>query len=271
MRIAILSLTLVLAGCGTMQIGEGNFIRPDSKSGVAPAARLDFGTSASEDAIATPDGAQLRGITLHQPGTKAAVLYFGGNAFHIDPHGRALLPLLASCGLDVAVFDYRGYGRSSGVPDVATMSADALRIYDHVLAQHPAGVIVHGQSLGSFMAAHVARERAPRGVVLEATATTVQDWADANVPWYARPFIDIEVAPSLRGVDNVAAMGNYQGTTLVLAGERDKVTPLALGRKVYEAVPGTRKRWFVAEGAGHNDIISHPAVAPGYCAFLKDS
>lgn len=269
MRMTVLCLALLLSGCSTMQIGEGNFIRPDSKSKAAPQARRDFGAAASDETIATPDGAVLRGVSVRQPGATTAVLYFGGNAFHLDPHGSTVLPLLSACGLNVTVFDYRGYGRSTGAPTVANMSADALRIYDHVLAQNPGGVIVHGQSLGSFMAAHVAQQRAARGVVLEATSTTVQDWADANMPWYARPFITLEVDPSLRAVDNVAAMRSYQGAALMLSGDQDKVTPQRLARKVYEAIPGSGKRWFVAEGAGHNGIFSHKDVAPVYCAFLK--
>jgi hypothetical protein len=197
------------------------------------------------------------------------VLYFGGNAFHLDRHGAQLLPLLASCGTDVAVFDYRGYGRSSGEPSVATMAADALRAFDRVSAGAPGRVIVHGQSLGSFMAAHVARQRPQAcALVLEATSTTVQDWAAANVPWYARPFLRVEVAESLRGVDNVAAVTGYRGASLVLAGDGDKITPLPLAQKVYAALPGA-KQWLVAQGAGHNTIFGHKDVMPAYCSFVN--
>jgi pimeloyl-ACP methyl ester carboxylesterase len=277
MRLIMVSLaTMLLAACGTVQVGEGNFIHPDSKTGARPDPRLDVtalapGMAAREESIATPDGAVLNGISLRREGASVAVLYFGGNAFHLDRHGRELLPLLSACGLNVAVFDYRGYGRSSGAPTVATMSADALRIYDHVSAQNPGGVIVHGQSLGSFMAAHVASRRAPRGVVLEATSTTVQEWSDANLPWYLKPFIGLEVAPPLRAIDNVAAMADYRGASMVLAGERDKVTPARLARKVYDAIPAQGKRWFVADGAGHNGIFGHKDVAPVYCGFLKQA
>jgi pimeloyl-ACP methyl ester carboxylesterase len=272
--VPIILAASMLSGCTTMQIGESSFIRPDSKRREAPDPRLDVqallpAARVSEETIVTPDGATLRGVIARQPGSTATVLYFGGNAFHLDRHGAQLLPLLASCGTDVAVFDYRGYGRSSGEPSVATMAADALRAFDHVSAGAPRRVIVHGQSLGSFMAAHVVRQRPQaRALVLEATSTTVQDWAAANVPWYARPFLRVEVAESLRGVDNVAAVTGYRGASLVLAGDGDKITPLPLAQKVYAALPGA-KQWLVAQGAGHNTIFGHKDVMPAYCSFVN--
>ena len=264
----------MLSGCTTMQIGESNFLRPDKPTAV-PDARLDAqallaAMRVRDEEIVSPDGAVLRGISAQAPGSDVTVLYFGGNAFHLDRDGAALLPLLASCGAGVAIFDYRGYGRSSGTPTVANMAADAVRAYDHVSARHPGRVIVHGQSLGSFMAAHVVRQRPQAGgLVLEATSTNVEDWAQANVPWYARPFLRIEIAESLRGVDNVAAVAGYRNASLVLAGERDRITPPALGHQVYAALPGAAKQWFVADGAGHNAIFGHQDVMPVYCSFVR--
>jgi hypothetical protein len=266
---------LALSGCTTMQIGEGSFIRPDKPDAKASAVRLDVqallpGARVDDAEIASADGAVLRGVIARQPGSTVTVLYFPGNAFHLDRHGKELLPLLASCGTSVAVFDYRGYGRSSGVPTVENMAADALRVFDDVSKRQGGSVIVHGQSLGSFMAAHVAHERPQAaGLVLEATATTVADWANANVPWYARPFLNLEIAGSLKDIDNVAAVSTYRGRSLVLAGERDTVTPPALGRRVYAALPGTRKQWLLVDGASHNSIFGSAALMPAYCAFVN--
>ena len=271
--IPILLAALYLSGCTTMEIGEGNFIRPNKDA----VARLDAqallpALRVSDAEIVTEDGAVLRGVMAPREGAGVTVLYFGGNAFQLDRHGAALLPLLASCGAGVAVFDYRGYGRSSGTPTVATMAADAVRVYDHVSARSAGRVIVHGQSLGSFMAAHVVRQR-PRagGLVLEATSANVRDWAEANVPWYARPFLRIEIEKSLREADNVAAVSGYRGPSLVLAGEHDRITPPALGQRVYAALPGSAKQWLVAQGAGHNTIFGHKDVMPVYCNFIDPS
>jgi pimeloyl-ACP methyl ester carboxylesterase len=257
-----------------MQINENSFIRPD-KPGAAMPARLDLRTAlpdarVTDTAIDSGDGATLHGVTVRNGQAKVTVLYFGGNAFHLDQHGAEIIPRIAACGVNVTVFDYRGYGRSGGVPSIATMTADALREYDYVSAQNPGNkVIVHGQSLGSFLAAHVAHERPQvAGLVLEATATNVADWAHANVPWYARPFLRLDIGQSLRGVDNVTAVAGYPGASLVLAGQADTVTPPALGRRVYEALPPARRQWLLADGASHNGISGQQDVMPAYCAFV---
>jgi pimeloyl-ACP methyl ester carboxylesterase len=275
MRLMTIALAaFALSGCTTLTIEERNFLRPD-KAGVPAAPRSDLqaavpGLRLSEMTIPTVDGATLRGVIARQPAATATVLYFGGNAFHLDPDGAQLLPLIAACGVNVAVFDYRGYGRSSGVPTVANMADDAVLAFDQVSAQLPGRVIVHGMSLGSFMAAHVAAQRPQTaGLVLEATATNAADWADANVPWYARAFMRLEVAESLRGVDNVAAAAAYRGDALVLAGSRDRVTPPALGQRVYAAMAPQRRRWILLDGVGHSTMFNRAEVRPAYCAFVS--
>lgn len=272
--IALVCAALVLPACTTLDITESNFLHPD-KAGAAPVAHADLQAALPElrlreASIAAPDGATLRGVIAQQGEARTTVLYFGGNAFHLDQQGTQLLPLIASCGVNVAVFDYRGYGRSAGTPTVENMAADALLAFDYVSAQLPGKVIVHGQSLGSFMAAHAAQQRPQAaGLVLESTATNVADWANANVPWYARPFLTLDIAPSLRGVDNVAAAAGYQGPGLVLAGARDRVTPPALGRRVLEAMAPAQRQFILLENAGHNDIFGRAELMPAYCAFVK--
>jgi uncharacterized protein len=270
MRAVILLLcAAMLGGCASITIGESNFIRADPPGTSAAAPLTLAGLTADEESLPASGGAVLRGLTVRGAAPGRAVLYFGGNAFHIDRHGGQLLPLLAACGSPVTVFDYRGYGRSSGKPTLATLAEDALRVFDAVNARYPGQVTLHGQSLGSFLAAHVARQRpAVRALVLETTATTVHDWVDANMPWYARLFASVEIAPELRTVDNVAAVAAYQGAVLVLAGEKDRVTPPALGRRVFEAAPGNGKRWLVVAGAGHNDVLQKPEIGAAYCAFV---
>lgn len=267
---AIAAITL-LSGCGTMQIAERNFIRPDHKADTPRAvigASLPAG-SVSEEAIVTEDGAVLRGVSWMTE-SDLTILYFGGNAFNLDKHGASALRALTSCGVNVTVFDHRGYGRSSGKPTVALMAADGLRAFDLLNARHPGRVIVQGQSLGSFIAAHVAANRpATRALILESTSTTVQDWTDANVPWYVKAVTRVEVEPVLRQVDNVKAAASYAGPALVMTGANDRITPAHLARRVFDALPTRSKLWLEAKGAGHNDVLGNPGIMPAYCGFIR--
>ena len=270
----------LLCACSTtLQIEEKNFIRPDSLTGTTSTQRFDQAALQSvlpdaqlTELTGTADAtANLHGVLLRRPGAVATVLYFGGNAFHLDDSAKSLASQLASCPINLIVFDYRGYGRSEGQPTVANMQIDALALFDQAYAQFPQGVFVHGHSLGSFVAAYVAQQRPVRGLVLEATANHPLGWAQANVPWYVQPFVSVEVNPSLQAIDNTKALAHFAQPGLVLVGSLDRVTPPALGRKVFDAMPGPAKELVLVEGAKHNDILSHGEAVTAYCNFLQHS
>lgn len=262
-----------LSGCA-LQVGENSVLRADRPGDAPPTTRLDAASAPAwriEPVTLAATDAQLAGVAASRAGADASltVLYFGGNAFHLDQHGAQVLDALAPCGTDVTMFDYRGYGRSSGVPTIATLKADALQVFDQVNARYPGRVVVHGQSLGSFVAAYVAQQRpAARGLVLESTTTNVRDWGNARMPWYVWPFVRLEISPELQGIDNVAAVAGYAGPALVLEGEEDKITPPRLAQQVYAALPSPSKQLLLVAGAGHNDVLSNARVAPVYCAFI---
>ena len=258
---------LVLAGCAQIHVTERHFIRPDAP-GTVIEKRFASG-AAGELSVAGQDGARLGGVLFEQAGARSTVLYFGGNMFHLDRHLDALLPVLAACDSNVAVFDYRGYGRSTGTPTVENMRADALAVFDAVNARYPGRVIVHGQSLGSFMAAYVAQARPVLATVLETTATSATELVESNVPWYAWPFVRIDMEDSLRQVDNRAAAAGIRSATLVIAAGKDRMTPPRLGRKVFEAIPRKDKQWLLLEDAGHNDALQAPHARAAYCKFVR--
>lgn len=268
MRTSVLAMVmgLLLAGCAQVRVTERHFIRPDAPGSVIEKRSA---SAATDLAVAGQDGAMLNGVLFEQPDARSTVLYFGGNMFHLDQHGDALLPTLGACGTNVAVFDYRGYGRSSGTPTVANMQADALAIFDAINARYPGRVIVHGQSLGSFMAAHVAAARPVLATVLETTATSAKELVSSNIPWYAWPFVRIEMDPSLRQVDNRSAAARFRSPALVIMAGQDTMTPPRLGKKVFDAIPRQDKQLLLLEKAGHNGALRSEGAGAAYCSFVR--
>jgi len=267
MRIPVLAMwCCVLSGCAQVRVTERHFIRPDA-AGAVIEKRL--AGAATDLAVAGTDGATLNGVLLAQPGARSTVLYFGGNMFHLDRHGDELLPVLSQCGTNVAVFDYRGYGRSTGKPTVENMKADALALFDALNARFPGRVIVHGQSLGSFMAAHVAQARPVLATVLETTATTAQELVESNIPWYAGPFVRIEMDASLRQVDNRSAAAGFRSPALVIVAGQDRMTPPRLGKKVFDAIPRADKQLLLLEKATHNGALRSGDAGAAYCKFVR--
>jgi len=264
---AAVAACAVLTGCAQVRVTERQFIRPDAPDALV--AKRPTKAATTELAVPGKDGAMLNGLLFEQPNARSTVLYFGGNMFHLDQHADELIPVLGACGANVAVFDYRGYGRSSGKPTVENMQADALAIFDALDARFPGRVIVHGQSLGSFMAAYVAQSRPVLATVLETTATSAEKLVESNIPWYAWPFVRIEMAPSLRRVDNRAAAAHFRSAALVIAAGQDTMTPPRLGKKVFDAIPRQDKQFLLLDKAGHNDALRTEGASAAYCDFVR--
>ena len=98
------------------------------------------------------DNARLH--AWHIPGDPL-VIYFGGNAEDVLYTAGLASHLDAKRTL---VMNYRGYGGSTGRPGQQSLYADALAIYDYVIAQgeQPRHVVLMGRSLGSGMATMLA-------------------------------------------------------------------------------------------------------------------
>ena len=64
-----------------------------------------------------------------------------------------------SNGINVVLWNYRGYGRSTGSPSPNNLKKDAEILYTHLKsARGCAKIGVHGQSLGGMVACHLARK-----------------------------------------------------------------------------------------------------------------
>lgn len=269
----ILLSSALLAGC-TAHVGEAQLLRP-VRGGALSAEAVEGAAGVyamSDQWIVAPDGVRLSAVLLRQPGATATILYFGGNGFTIERFGAFVAGIFAPLGVDVMIVDHRGYGRSEGRPTQANLEADGVAAFDYLsrdLGVDPSRIIVHGQSLGSFIAGHVAAERPAGGVVLESSATTTEDWVAANMRG-ARSLVRVRIDESLRGRGNLANMARIGEPLLILVGAADRTTPPSLSQALYAASPlaAGRKAIAIVPGAGHNDVLLKPEALAAYRAFV---
>jgi fermentation-respiration switch protein FrsA (DUF1100 family) len=227
------------------------------------------GLAFSDVEFATDDGERLHGWWVParaRPGL-GHVLLFHGNAGNVA--GRVLhARLLSDAGLDVFLFDYRGYGRSSGRPGEQGTYRDARAARAALLGQagvDPARVVYLGESLGGAVALALALEQPPRGLVLQSTFTSVRDMARLHYPVVPAALVP-DAYPSLRRIPGLAC------PLLVLHGDRDDIVPASHGKALFDAAPGP-KRLHVVAGAGHNDFLDvmgrdYGAVIAGWAEGL---
>src|SRR5688572_18430116 len=199
--------------------------------------------------------------TPRQPAV-AHVLLCHGNAGNIGDrvlHAR----LLIDAGLDVFLFDYRGYGRSEGNPDEAGTYQDARAALGALVRQggvHAARVIYLGESIGGAVALALALEAPPLGLVLQSAFTSIRDMGGLHYPLIPRAVVP-DAYPSLRRI------AGLRSPLLVIHGDRDGIVPVAHGRALFEAAPGV-KRIEIVRGAGHNDLLT--AMGASYGTTIAD-
>lgn len=181
--------------------------------------------------------------------TNPVLLWCHGNAGNVS-HRLENIRQLYQRGISVMIFDYRGYGRSTGVPSEAGLYQDALTSYDYLIHQRRIAherLIIFGRSLGSVVAGEVAVKRPVAGLIIEGSFPSIQAMSDQHY-WGlpARWLMDVE----FNLAEKIHAL---HVPLLVIHGEQDSIVPMALGRQVFDAAHEP-KRWYVVSGAEHNDV-----------------
>lgn len=233
---------------------------------------FDFANATFEEVrIETADGVELYGWHIDRSPSQRTVLYFGGQGFHLVLAHDFVSRMLADVPVDLFVMDYRGYGRSEGEPRVEALKQDALRVFEVLTEERgvPAEeIVIHGHSMGSFIASHVAAEREVSGLVLESGLTNVDEWSKALVPGLFRLFLKIDIAPSLLAESNVDRVARIEAPSLFIVGSEDPITPPKLTEALFEASAATSKRVVqIAEGQ-HNDLVRESAYIEAYRTFV---
>jgi fermentation-respiration switch protein FrsA (DUF1100 family) len=168
------------------------------------------------------------------------VVYFHGNAETIDQNRRWAEPDegYPARGFHVLLVEYRGYGRSGGLPSEAGIVADSLRLVEMAMARAEVkddALVLHGRSLGTAVAAQVAAqlppERRPRALVLDSPFTSVADfaWRYGAPRWLVRDRFDT--------VGALQRFAQSKGVPiLIYHSTDDEIVPFEHGRRLAAAL-----------------------------------
>lgn len=212
--------------------------------------------------VTAADGATLRGYSLPRTinGQPApAVLYFCGNAE--EQTGFFLWSPNELQPYAVAGVDYRGYGRSDGVPTEAALKSDALAAYDGLaakLGEHPR-IVVMGRSLGTALAAYVAARRPVAGIILVTPFSSL-----AAVGQESHPFVPVRLLLK-NPFDVVPDAAKVTAPALFLVAGADRYVPPHHADRLAASWPGP-KEVRVIEGTGHGNIVD----APEYWKYVRE-
>jgi fermentation-respiration switch protein FrsA (DUF1100 family) len=255
-QLTYLALAFLLAGCASpFYAGGESLLSRFEQAHVYQPARYPegnwspAGTRFEDVWFNAADGTRLNGWYLAHEKPVAVVLFAHGNAGNITPYAGMLRELHDRHCVSVMAFDYRGYGKSEGEPDEAGIVEDA-RAARHWLARREKiaeqDVVLLGQSLGGGVMVELAADDGARGLVLASTFTSLPDVAAHHFP------LTLARVLMQNRLDSLSRIGGYHGPLLQVHGDKDRVIPLSLGKRLYAAAHEP-KQFVVHLGGGHND------------------
>ena len=209
-------------------------------------------------------------VTRAEP-ADTLVVRCGGNASTRQRSGYRYTVVAIPHG-DVLLFDYPGYGETGGEasPERFQQMADELvpLVRDKAAGRK---IVLWGHSLGGLVCSELAA-RLPEtdGVIIETSARNAREVAEAWTPWYAAPFVRIEIAEGFGDIDVASALKDFKGPVLVLGGEKDATLPVQLARSVGKALKdeGVAAEYVEFKGGGHSDLIVQDEFAATVNAFF---
>lgn len=237
----------------------------------------DIGLDYEDVYFAGSDGLSLHGWYLPAAGAPVAtVLFLHGNAENISTHigGVYWLP---ERGFNVFIFDYRGYGRSEGRPDIAGALNDVESALEFLVRRDQSEalpIIVYGQSLGGALAitalVHSACRTHVKGLIVDSAFADYRliareklagNWLTWPLQWPLSLTIDDDYSP----LDRVGEVSPIP--LLIMHGEQDRVVPAHHARLLYERARQPKSLWIYPDGT-HGGAVRYPEVRDRLVGYM---
>jgi fermentation-respiration switch protein FrsA (DUF1100 family) len=234
-----------------LQWFENSQVYHPDRSLVATGAEL--GVPFEDVFFKSSDGLRLNGwfFPAHANSRRRglAVLVCHGNAGNIS-HRLDLCQALLQTGVNVFVFDYRGYGRSLGRPSEAGTYLDGQAACDWLQAKGFQGtnIIAFGESLGGGVASELGLRTSLGGLILESTFTSLPAIGAELYPWLPVHWIaTIEY-------DTLARLPRLKIPVLVMHSRADELIGFHHAEKNYAAANEPKMLWELK--GDHNDPLA---------------
>ncbi len=252
--ILLTGLAMALAGCSKL------FFYPMEPWVQNPENQ---GLSYEDVVLIHPRGLRLHGWWLPAKGeAKGSVLFLHGNAENISTHIGSVM-FLPEQGLNVFLFDYRGYGRSEGIAYLEGLLMDVeaglgqLLVYDKT-----DNLAVFGQSLGAALAILVvadSRYKEKIGVlVADSSFTSFREITREKLSshwltWLFQWPLAMTVADDYRPIDEISKL--HPTAVILVHSKADRVVQFHHSETLYNIAREPKYLW-VIENSSHNEFFS---------------
>ena len=237
---------------------------PELPSRAIEATPAAFGLPFENVHLLAADGTRLHGWFVRASSPRGTLLFSHGNAGNIG-HRLDSIRQLHSLGLNVLIYDYRGFGESEGKPSEAGTYLDAKAAWDYLLEERmiaPQEIVIFGRSLGAAIAAELASQNPSAGVILESAFTSVPDMAASIYPWLPVRLL------SRYQYNNLEKVARITSPLLLVHSRGDEIVPYDHGERLF--AQANEPKQFLELSGGHNDgnHVSHDIYMETLQRFL---
>lgn len=220
----------------------------------------ELGFPYEEVFLTTEDGETLNGwfvpaLSSQDNTPVITLLWFHGNGGNLGHRAGDVVRLARQLKVNVFIFDYRGYGKSTGNPTEQRVYIDARAALSYLkgrddVSEH--GIVFLGRSLGTAVAVELAaslpQDAQPAGIILVSPLTSTRDVARVSNRFNPLRFLVPDRFNSLSRIPRI------KGPLLVIHGDEDEIIPLEQAERLYAAASHP-KAFYLWRGAGHNDSL----------------
>jgi alpha-beta hydrolase superfamily lysophospholipase len=221
-----------------------------------------------------PDGETLNGWYFLHPGSRKTIMISHGNAGNIV-HRLTLCPLLLQTGSSLFLYDYEGFGKSTGgSPSVAKCCADSVAAFDFLtekLHVKTSNIVLYGESIGTGITSELSTRRTAAAIVLQSPFTSLPELGADHVVFLKLYPASLYPSPHLNIID---IMSRPHAPLLIIHGMKDDTLSYRYSEQIMKRAMD-QKTLVLLPDAGHNDIyktdvsLSLPALNK-FIAALPD-
>jgi pimeloyl-ACP methyl ester carboxylesterase len=249
--LGVIGLTFVLLHIGVYVFQRFIIFQPKT---LAADYTFQFEAPFQEHWITSPDGNEVNALFFEAAGgsQEKVVLYLHGNSdnlqrwasYHSDFTDR---------GFDFLAIDYRGYGKSRGVPTEEGLYTDAKAAYSFLLESYkPEQIYIFGRSLGTGVAGYLAAQTPAAMLMLETPYYSIKDIFKRQAPFLYLPFDLQSEFPLYRYLEKTD-MPVY-----IFHGTADEVIPYSSAAAIKSSLPSD-DHFLTIPGGRHKGLNTYGA------------
>ena len=199
----------------------------------------------------------ITGIFFKKENPNATLVFLHGAGGNVTYFQKMATPFL-NANYQVIMVDFRGYGKSSGTPTHLNVAKDGQQFFDYLKNRKEiknTKIILYGQSLGTQIATHLAKENSKdiSMLILDGAFTSFTDLACSYKP-EAKDVIKKYLVSPYSAIEDIKLVSVPK---ILIHSKEDKDIPYALGKELLEAA--TEPKYFLEYSGAHiNALIINP-------------